>query len=104
LSGGSKANWEPLAGAMFCVSAFVKSQAATLTVMMPFRIALGLPATPIQKPSVLHLGDLNESQNALASSTASDARVPAAWPERGHISSRHGEDLQLTGRQIPENS
>ena len=31
--------------AMFCVSAFVKSQAATLTVMMPFGIALGLPAT-----------------------------------------------------------
>jgi len=30
--------------AMFCVSAFVKSQAATLTVMMPFGIALGLPA------------------------------------------------------------
>ncbi|MDR3762565.1 MAG: anaerobic C4-dicarboxylate transporter [Acidobacteriota bacterium] len=29
--------------AMFCVSAFVKSQAATLTVMMPFGIALGLP-------------------------------------------------------------
>jgi anaerobic C4-dicarboxylate transporter DcuB len=34
------------ASAMFCVSAFVKSQAATLTVMMPFGIALGLPATP----------------------------------------------------------
>jgi anaerobic C4-dicarboxylate transporter DcuB len=31
--------------AMFCVSAFVKSQAATLTVMLPFGIALGLPAT-----------------------------------------------------------
>jgi anaerobic C4-dicarboxylate transporter DcuB len=31
--------------AMFCVSAFVKSQAATLTVMIPFGIALGLPAT-----------------------------------------------------------
>jgi anaerobic C4-dicarboxylate transporter DcuB len=30
--------------AMFCVSAFVKSQAATLTVMLPFGIALGLPA------------------------------------------------------------
>lgn len=30
--------------AMFCVSAFVKSQAATLTVMMPFGIALGLNA------------------------------------------------------------
>jgi anaerobic C4-dicarboxylate transporter DcuB len=30
--------------AMFCVSAFVKSQAATLTVMMPFGIALGLSA------------------------------------------------------------
>ena len=29
--------------AMFCVSAFVKSQAATLTIMMPFGIALGLP-------------------------------------------------------------
>ncbi len=31
--------------AMFCVSAFVKSQAATLTVMIPFGIVLGLPAT-----------------------------------------------------------
>ncbi|BDG10733.1 anaerobic C4-dicarboxylate transporter [Anaeromyxobacter paludicola] len=31
--------------AMFCVSAFVKSQAATLTVMIPFGIALKLPAT-----------------------------------------------------------
>ena len=31
--------------AMYCVSAFVKSQAATLTVMIPFGIALGLPAT-----------------------------------------------------------
>ncbi len=31
--------------AMFAVSAFVKSQAATLTVMIPFGIALGLPAT-----------------------------------------------------------
>jgi anaerobic C4-dicarboxylate transporter DcuB len=29
--------------AMFCVSAFVKSQAATLTVMLPFGLALGLP-------------------------------------------------------------
>ena len=29
--------------AMFCVSAFVKSQAATLTIMMPFGLALGLP-------------------------------------------------------------
>ncbi len=29
--------------AMFCVSAFVKSQAATLTVMIPFGLALGLP-------------------------------------------------------------
>jgi len=31
--------------AMFAVSAFVKSQAATLTIMMPFGIALGLPMT-----------------------------------------------------------
>jgi anaerobic C4-dicarboxylate transporter DcuB len=31
--------------AMFAVSAFVKSQAATLTVMIPFGIALKLPAT-----------------------------------------------------------
>ncbi|ACG72955.1 anaerobic c4-dicarboxylate antiporter, Dcu family [Anaeromyxobacter sp. K] len=31
--------------AMFCVSAFVKSQAATLTIMLPFGLALGLPAT-----------------------------------------------------------
>ena len=31
--------------AMFCVSSFVKSQAATLTVMIPFGIVLGLPAT-----------------------------------------------------------
>jgi len=31
--------------AMFCVSAFVKSQAATLTVMIPFGMALKLPAT-----------------------------------------------------------
>jgi len=31
--------------AMFAVSAFVKSQAATLTVMLPFGIALGLPMT-----------------------------------------------------------
>jgi anaerobic C4-dicarboxylate transporter DcuB len=31
--------------AMFCVSAFVKSQAATLTVMIPFGIALKLPVT-----------------------------------------------------------
>jgi anaerobic C4-dicarboxylate transporter DcuB len=29
--------------AMFAVSAFVKSQAATLTIMMPFGLALGLP-------------------------------------------------------------
>lgn len=29
--------------AMFCVSAFVKSQAATLTIMLPFGLALGLP-------------------------------------------------------------
>ena len=29
--------------AMFAVSAFVKSQAATLSVMMPFGLALGLP-------------------------------------------------------------
>jgi anaerobic C4-dicarboxylate transporter DcuB len=29
--------------AMFCVSAFVKSQAATLTIMIPFGLALGLP-------------------------------------------------------------
>jgi anaerobic C4-dicarboxylate transporter DcuB len=29
--------------AMFCVSAFVKSQAATLAIMMPFGLALGLP-------------------------------------------------------------
>ncbi|MDR3535533.1 MAG: anaerobic C4-dicarboxylate transporter [Acetobacteraceae bacterium] len=32
--------------AMFCVSAFVKSQAATLTIMIPFGIALGL-STPL---------------------------------------------------------
>ncbi|WLT32965.1 anaerobic C4-dicarboxylate transporter [Geothrix sp. PMB-07] len=32
--------------AMFCVSAFVKSQAATLTIMLPFGYALGLP-TPL---------------------------------------------------------
>lgn len=31
--------------AMFCVSAFVKSQAATLTVMIPFGVALNLPTT-----------------------------------------------------------
>jgi len=31
--------------AMFCVSAFVKSQAATLTVMFPFGVALNLPTT-----------------------------------------------------------
>ncbi len=31
--------------AMFCVSAFVKSQAATLTVMIPFGMALKLPVT-----------------------------------------------------------
>ena len=31
--------------AIFCVSAFVKSQAATLTVMIPFGIALKLPVT-----------------------------------------------------------
>jgi anaerobic C4-dicarboxylate transporter DcuB len=31
--------------AMFAVSAFVKSQAATLTIMMPFGLALGLPTT-----------------------------------------------------------
>jgi len=31
--------------AMFAVSAFVKSQAATLTVMIPFGLALGLPMT-----------------------------------------------------------
>jgi anaerobic C4-dicarboxylate transporter DcuB len=30
---------------MFCVSAFVKSQAATLTVMIPFGLALNLPTT-----------------------------------------------------------
>ncbi|MCM0082907.1 anaerobic C4-dicarboxylate transporter [Geomonas sp. Red32] len=30
--------------AMFCVSAFVKSQAATLIIMLPFGLALGLPA------------------------------------------------------------
>jgi anaerobic C4-dicarboxylate transporter DcuB len=29
--------------AMFCVSAFVKSQAATLVIMLPFGLALGLP-------------------------------------------------------------
>ena len=29
--------------AMFCVSAFVKSQAATLTIMIPFGLVLGLP-------------------------------------------------------------
>jgi anaerobic C4-dicarboxylate transporter DcuB len=28
---------------LFCVSAFVKSQAATLTIMLPFGLALGLP-------------------------------------------------------------
>ncbi len=32
--------------AMFAVSAFVKSQAATLTIMIPFGLALGLP-TPL---------------------------------------------------------
>ena len=31
--------------AMFCVSAFVKSQAATLVVMIPFGVALNLPTT-----------------------------------------------------------
>ena len=31
--------------AMFCVSAFVKSQAATLTIMVPFGMAMKLPAT-----------------------------------------------------------
>jgi anaerobic C4-dicarboxylate transporter DcuB len=31
--------------AMFCVSAFVKSQAATLAVMIPFGVALNLPTT-----------------------------------------------------------
>jgi anaerobic C4-dicarboxylate transporter DcuB len=31
--------------AMFCVSAFVKSQAATLTIMLPFGYALGLPTS-----------------------------------------------------------
>jgi anaerobic C4-dicarboxylate transporter DcuB len=31
--------------AMFAVSAFVKSQAATLTIMIPFGYALGLPST-----------------------------------------------------------
>jgi anaerobic C4-dicarboxylate transporter DcuB len=31
--------------AMFCVSAFVKSQAATLAVMVPFGVALNLPTT-----------------------------------------------------------
>jgi anaerobic C4-dicarboxylate transporter DcuB len=31
--------------AMFAVSAFVKSQAATLTIMIPFGFALGLPST-----------------------------------------------------------
>jgi anaerobic C4-dicarboxylate transporter DcuB len=31
--------------AMFCVSAFVKSQAATLAVMIPFGVALNLPVT-----------------------------------------------------------
>ena len=31
--------------AMFCVSAFVKSQAATLTIMLPLGYALGLPTT-----------------------------------------------------------
>jgi anaerobic C4-dicarboxylate transporter DcuB len=37
--------WAPwtFALAMFAVSAFVKSQAATLTIMLPFGIALGLP-------------------------------------------------------------
>jgi anaerobic C4-dicarboxylate transporter DcuB len=30
---------------MFAVSAFVKSQAATLTIMMPFGLLLGLPTT-----------------------------------------------------------
>jgi anaerobic C4-dicarboxylate transporter DcuB len=33
--------------AMFAVSAFVKSQAATLAVMVPFGLALGLPMTLI---------------------------------------------------------
>jgi anaerobic C4-dicarboxylate transporter DcuB len=31
--------------AMFAVSAFVKSQAATLTIMVPFGLALGVPVT-----------------------------------------------------------
>jgi anaerobic C4-dicarboxylate transporter DcuB len=44
---GSMVQFAPwtFAIAMFCVSAFVKSQAATLTVMIPFGIALKLPAT-----------------------------------------------------------
>jgi anaerobic C4-dicarboxylate transporter DcuB len=44
---GSMVQYAPwtFALAMFCVSAFVKSQAATLTVMIPFGIALKLPAT-----------------------------------------------------------
>jgi anaerobic C4-dicarboxylate transporter DcuB len=44
---GSMVEYAPwtFALAMFCVSAFVKSQAATLTVMIPFGIALKLPAT-----------------------------------------------------------
>ena len=46
---GSMVQFAPwtFALAMFCVSAFVKSQAATLTVMIPFGIALKLPATLI---------------------------------------------------------
>jgi anaerobic C4-dicarboxylate transporter DcuB len=44
---GSMVQYAPwtFALAMFCVSAFVKSQAATLTVMIPFGVALKLPAT-----------------------------------------------------------
>ncbi len=44
---GSMVQFAPwtFAIAMFCVSAFVKSQAATLTVMVPFGIALNLPTT-----------------------------------------------------------
>ncbi len=70
--------------AMFCVSAFVKSQAATLTVMMPFGIALGLPAK-------LMLGLMPAELRVL---------LLLLLPQRpgGHQHGPHGHDAH---RQVP---